>query len=115
MDSEYWYLATPYSKYPEGIEKAFQHACEAAAHLVREGKLVYCPIAHTHPVAVYGGLDPFDHDIWLPQDRPFMDGAAGLIVVMMPGWAESYGIGEEIKIFRAAGKPVEYMEWPIGS
>ena len=112
--TDYWYLATPYSKYPAGIEKAFQHASEAAAHVIRQdGRRVYCPIAHTHPIAVYGHMDPYDHEIWLPQDRPFMDNAAGLIVVKMPGWEESFGIGVEIEEFRKAGKPIEYMEWPV--
>lgn len=108
-----WYLATPYSKYPRGLEKAFVEACRAAALLVRHGVRVYSPIAHTHPVAIHGGIDPLDHSIWLPADKPFMDAACGLLVVRMTGWAESYGIGEEIKVFEAAGKPIRHMDWPV--
>lgn len=106
----YWYCATPYSKFSGGIEEAFKMACRQTALLIRAKVPVYSPIASTHPVAIHGGMDPLDHSIWLPADKPFMDAAKGLIVVMAEGWRESYGIGEEIKEFRAAGKPIIYME-----
>lgn len=108
--STFWYLATPYSKYPGGIEEAFKVACRAAADLIRSGVRVYSPIAHTHPVAIHGNIDPYAHEIWLPADVPFMEAARGLIVLKAESWERSYGIGEEIKAFSAAGKPVLYME-----
>lgn len=110
----YWYLATPYSKYPYGLEQAWREACRVAAHLVSQGIAVYCPIAETHPVAIYGGMDPLDHELWMFADRPKMDGAAGLIVVKMPGWNESKGITEEIRVFEEAGKPIQYLDWVVG-
>lgn len=108
----FWYLASPYSKYPGGIETAFHDVCEVAAYLISQGVHLYCPIAHTHPIALYGGIDPCDHDIWLPVDQPFMDAACGLIVATMDTWHESYGIQEEIVRFTAMGKPIYYLEWP---
>ncbi len=107
----FWYLATPYSGYPNGIKAAFEEASRAAASLIERGVRLYCPIAHTHPIAIYGNLDPKDHSIWLPADGPFMDAAMGLIVVQMETWELSKGIGAEIKRFREAAKPVLYMEW----
>lgn len=106
----FYYLATPYSKYPDGLEAAFKIACEQAAILVRHGVKVYSPIAHTHPIAIYGGIDPLSHAIWLPADRPFMDLAKGLIVLKAKSWELSYGIAEERKHFEALGKPVLWME-----
>ena len=105
----FWYLATPYSKYPGGIEEAFREAARQAAILVRAGVPVISPIAHTHPVAIYGFMDPLDHRIWLPVDRPIMNAACGLIVCMMEGWEESIGIKHETNIFERAGKPVVFM------
>jgi hypothetical protein len=105
----FWYLATPYSKYPRGIEAAFVDAAIQASILIKAGIRVYSPIAHTHPVATFGNIDPYDHAIWLPADKPFMDAACGLIVCKLPGWDVSFGIGEEIKLFAAAGKPVIHM------
>ena len=107
----FWYLATPYSGYPDGIVAAFEEASRVAARLIGRGMRIYCPIAHTHPMAVYGFLDPKDHDIWLALDGPFMDAAVGLIVVKMTEWTKSKGIAEEIKRFREVKKPVLYMEW----
>lgn len=104
------YLATPYSRYPGGIEAAHVAACEVAAKLIQRGYKVYSPIAHTHPIAMHGGIDPLDHNIWLPFDAAMMDAADCCIVAMLQTWEQSYGIGEEIKAFRKAGKPVVYLD-----
>lgn len=108
--SGYFYLATPYSKWPAGIEDAFRMACREAGRLIKAGVPVFCPIAHSHPIAVHGRIDPLSHGIWLAADRPLMDGACGLIVVRATGWEDSYGIAEEIKVFKAAGKPILYID-----
>jgi hypothetical protein len=100
------YLATPYSKYPKGIEAAFRDACVLASRLISWGMKVYSPISHTHPIATYGGLDPFDHSIWLPLDFVIMDRSDNLLVAHMSGWEDSYGIGEEIKYFTKARKAI---------
>ena len=106
----FWYLASPYSKYSSGNEEAFQEVALQTGLLVQAGVPVFSPIAHTHPIALYAGMDPLDHTIWLPCDRPMMDAAGGIIVCMMDGWRESYGVAHEIEVFRAAGKPVVFMQ-----
>lgn len=106
----YWYLGTPYTKYPDGIWKAYEHASRQAGVLVKAGIPVFCPIAHSHPIAIHGDIDPADHDIWLPADRPMMDGAKGLIVCKLPTWEISYGLQHEIEYFSGQGKPVVFME-----
>lgn len=106
MSSPLAYLATPYSKYPHGIERAFADAAALAARLMLAGVKVYSPIAHTHPLAVHGGLDPLDHAIWLSFDEAMMAAAGVLIVAHLDGWAESMGIAHEIAFFERAGKPV---------
>ena len=107
----FWYLASPYSKYPLGITAAHFHVCQQAALLIRSGVPVYSPIAHMHPIAQFGDIDPFDHDIWLPVDRHMMDAAGGLIVLKMEGWSRSYGMAEEMKHFAAGGyKPIVFMD-----
>jgi hypothetical protein len=81
------------------------------ARVIREMADVYSPIAHAHSLAQHGGLDPLDHDmLWMRADRPFMDGAAGLIVYMADGWAQSKGMAEEARIFCDAGKILVYLE-----
>lgn len=103
------YLATPYSKFAAGLDAAHKAACEQAALLILSGIPCYTPIGHSHSIALHGGIDPLDHSIWLPADTPMMNAASYLVVCMLDGWKESYGVGEEIKVFEKAGKPVLYM------
>ena len=105
------YLATPYSKYPAGIEAAFADAAALAAALMVAGVNCYSPIAHTHPLAIHGKLDPLDHSIWLPFDEVMMAKADTLIVAHMEGWEFSYGMAHEVEVFTRAGKPI-FDLWP---
>lgn len=109
----YYYLATPYSKYEGGLEAAFIMAAKQTALLMQAGIPVFSPIAHTHPIAIHGGIDPLDYTVWQPVDQPMMDAATGLIVVCAPGWRESKGVAYEIEDFKLAGKPVFYMEMNV--
>lgn len=110
MKREFYYLATPYTKYPGSIEAAFIAACEQTAVLLRAGLSIFSPIAHSHPVAIHGNIDPLAHDIWLPFDGAMMDAACGIIVCKLPTWDQSRGVSHEIETFVKAGKPVIYME-----
>lgn len=109
----FWYLATPYSAYEDGLSAAHERACANAALLVRAGIPVYAPIAHTHSIGLAGDIDLRDHGIWMAADKPFMDAAHGLIVCMIDGWWRSYGVAEEIRTFVEAGKPIVYMQADI--
>ncbi len=106
----YWYVATPYSKFPDGLFEAHVAACRVTAKLIKAGIPCFSPIAHSHPIAIHGMIDPMSHAIWLPADRPLMDAAHGLIVVELEGWDESEGIAHEIEVFRRAGKPVVHLD-----
>lgn len=103
------YVGTPYSKYPGGIIAGFIAASRLTARLMKEGLKVYSPIAHTHPIAIYGDLDPMDHAIWLPFDKAMMDKSDAMIVAMMEGWETSKGIRYEIQAFVEASKPVYFL------
>jgi hypothetical protein len=105
----FFYLATPYTQYAGGIEEAFKAAAEQAALLVQAGVPVYSPIAHTHPIAIHGDMDPKNHDIWIPADQTFMQAARGLIVCELEGWQSSYGVNIEIDTFKDMGKPIIQM------
>jgi hypothetical protein len=104
------YLATPYTKYPEGIESAFILAASIAGVLLKRGVKIYSPIAHTHPIAVHAFLDPLDHKIWLPFDQAMMERSDILVVAKMRGWDRSFGVAHEIEWFTEAGKPVCYLD-----
>lgn len=107
------YVATPYSKYDAGIDAAFVEACKVTAEFIRRGIPAYSPIAHTHPVALHGRMNPLDHEIWMPADAPMMAAASELWVIKMPGWIDSKGIAIEVDAFRKDGKPVHFIDWPL--
>jgi len=107
---KFWYLATPYSKYPHGIEAAFRLAVETRGLLVKAGVPCFSPIIHSHPVATVCGIDPFDHAIWLPSEEPILRAAHGLIMLRAESWSISYGMAVERQLFLAAEKPVVFMD-----
>lgn len=104
------YVGTPYTRYPKGIEMAFIDACKLTARLLKEGIKVYSPIAHTHPVAIHGKIDPLDLNTWLPFDAAIMAKADAMIVAQMESWDRSTGVAHEIAVFKAAGKPIFYLD-----
>lgn len=95
-----YYLASPYSKYPGGTAAAFAEVCRISAKLVSQGWKVFSPIAHSHPIATFGGLDALSHELWLGLDVAFLARCDGMIVVQMDGWQESYGVQWEINWWR---------------
>lgn len=105
----FYYLATPYSKYEDGLDAASHDACALAAEFIKQGTNVFCPIAHSHAISDHG-LDKTDCVAWLALDRPLLDAADGVIVAMLPGWEESHGVRQEIKWAEEAGKEIIYHE-----
>jgi hypothetical protein len=105
----FWYVATPYTKYPDGHEEAYKAACRESAWLIARGVPVFSPIAHTHGIAEQSSVSNTDGDYWLKADQPMMDAAYGIIVVKLPGWEESRGVLHEIEYFGKAGKPIVYL------
>jgi hypothetical protein len=103
------YVGSPYSKYPGGIEHAFKDICVIMANLVRHGIKAYSPIAHTHPIAKHGHIDPLNHDVWLTFDKAIMEKCGAILVAKMETWEVSYGVNQEIVFFRNRGRPIYYL------
>ena len=103
------YLASPYS-HPSAVvrEQRFQAACRAAAALMQQGRVVYSPIAHTHPIAVLCDL-PKGWEYWRQYDEAFLAASSEVVVLMLDGWQESASVRAEIEIAERDGKPVRYM------
>lgn len=103
------YLATPYS-HPDKhrVELRFEMACEIAGSLMQKGYIVFCPISHTHPVAVHNpDMPQFDPDYWIEFDRFFLEACDEMVIAdTMNGWENSRGIQKEIKIAKELGKPI---------
>ena len=112
MSNHYWYLATPYAKYPIGKHDAFIEACRQTALLLKSGIPVFSPIVHNHPLSLVKEMECVvgDSEFWITKvDLPMMHNAKGLIVCMMESWEESEGIKYERKFFAESGKPIIYL------
>ena len=106
----YWYLASPYSRYEEGLGAAAWRICIIAGELIRRSVPIYVPIAETHMLAEAAGLDHLDADLWSRFDRPKLEAAAGVLVATMKGWRESHGVTEEIAFMANRGRPVLLLD-----
>lgn len=104
------YMSSPYTLYPSGREAAHRDACRLMSRLITAGVSAFSPIAHSHGIAVHGGLDPLDHALWLDVDEAMMRVCDALLVAQMPSWRDSYGMRCEIEWFERAGKPVLFLD-----
>ena len=103
------YVASPYTHPDPAVREArFQAACRAAAELIRQGKAVFAPIAHSHPIAQYGL--PKDWSFWQACDRQHLEVCSEVVVLMLDGWEQSRGVQAEIAIARELGKPVSFID-----
>lgn len=103
-----YYLASPYTRYEHGIWPAYKEAARLAGKLALAGAQVYSPIVHSHPLAIYGEIDPLNHRFWMEVDKPFVVMCKGLIVAKMAGWEDSKGVLAEIRDF--ADRPMFYLD-----
>lgn len=110
--NHYYYLASPYSKYPKGREAAFREVTEEIVRFTAQGIHVFGPITHSHPIhemsKEVGIPVPGDWAFWCEVDRTMIRQSAGLIVLTMESWEESTGVTAEIEIAKQLGKPIYY-------
>jgi len=110
------YLASPYQNpdHPtdrQYCEARFDEACIAAAKMMAKGQHIFCPIAHSHPIASWLRDDlRASHKFWLAQDFALLAMADLLLVLQLHQWERSYGVAQEIAFARDNGIPVEYLD-----
>jgi len=101
------YLASPYSHPDPRIrEERYGHASYMAAMLMRDGRLVYSPIVHSHPLTRLGL--PTTWDYWRTLDEAMLSRCQELLVLTLDGWENSEGVMAEIRLARKLGIPVRY-------
>lgn len=107
---ELTYLASPYTHvHPHLREMRFQSVCKVAGELMLRGYKIYSPIAHTHPIAVYGSL-PIHWDFWKQYDMAILDCCKEMFILTLDGWLASKGIRNEFSICRDMGIPVSLVD-----
>jgi hypothetical protein len=108
----FFYIATPYSKFVGGRDKAWEAACKIRGLLMQAGISGYSPIAESHHVAKLCGLGT-DHHTWSEDNETKMQASCGILVIKLPGWDQSAGIADEIARFRKMAKPILYLDVPL--
>ena len=103
------YLSSPYSHSDAAVREArFQAVCRCAAGMMRGGVHVFSPIAHSHPIAAHGL--PGDWEFWQAYDRLMLSRCDELAVLCLPGWRESIGVREEIRIASELGLAAWFID-----
>lgn len=105
------YLCSPYA-HPDPLEMEyrFHKVCEATAHLMNQGHVIYSPIAHNHYLAKQFNL-PRTWDYWAKFDLPLLERADEVWILQLDGWQKSKGVMAEIAHAIYHGKPVIYIEF----
>jgi len=105
------YLASPYTHESRVVrEMRYLAACRAAARLMRDGHVVFSPIAHSHSIEVSGIGEPISGDFWKDQDIPVLRHASMLKVLRLEGWEQSSSIRWEIQTAKALYLPIEFID-----
>ncbi len=104
------YLASPYTHPEQRVrQERYLAACKKAAELMLSGKVIFCPIAHSHPIAEWMPLEKvMDGHFWKEQDAPYLEICDELIVFMLDGWEQSSGMKHEIERAQERGIKVIY-------
>lgn len=107
------YLACPYSHPIRAVRVLrFEAANRYAAKLMSQGRLVFSPISHTHPIAEAGSL-PLGWDFWERYDRAFLGMSCEVVVLCLDGWEESKGAMAEIAIAKELGLRIHYISQEV--
>lgn len=108
------YLACPYTHKDHYMMVArFLAVCRFGAKLMGEdGRFIFSPISHTHPIAEQGKL-PRGWEFWECYDRTMIGCCDDLLVLCLPGWETSTGVQAEIKIAEEFGIPIDYAQYEL--
>lgn len=105
------YLASPYTAAtPQEEMERFIRAAAMAGVLMTMGHIVYCPIAHSHPIRQACPDVPGTWEFWKVVDEFFIDAMETLVVLRLPGWKESPGVTAELEIAAALKKQIGYID-----
>jgi hypothetical protein len=104
------YLASPYSHTDPAVMQARHDAvCRAAARLMDKGHKVFSPIAHSHAIAVAGGLAR-GWEFWQEIDFEWIRMCGAVWVLCLDGWLESKGVAAELRYAQAMQLPVTLID-----
>lgn len=108
------YLACPYTHKDHYMMVARYLAVNrfAAKLMGEDGRFVFSPISHTHPIAEQGKL-PRGWEFWECYDRTMIGCCDDLLVLCLDGWEQSTGVQAEIKIAEEFNIPIDYAQYNL--
>lgn len=102
------YLAIPYTHPDAKVREArFELVNKIASKLMQQGRFIFSPISHSHPIALHGL--PKGWDYWEKYDHVFLTLSDKLIIIMAEGWEDSVGIKKEMELMKQMNKPIEFI------
>lgn len=110
------YLAIPYVW---DAEKSFEIANKIAADLMKQGRIVFSPISHSHKIADHLEELRFSQEFWMNQDLSLLEKCDEIIAVVINlkginGYKlikESKGCRAEIKKAKQLKLPISYLHY----
>lgn len=103
------YLASPYAHPdPAVMQQRYEAVSECAAVLMQDGKCIYSPITHNHPIAIKYSL-PRDWNFWRKIDYGMLRHASAVYVLKLEGWELSVGVLAEVNEAHLLNIPVIYL------
>lgn len=111
------YLASPHS-HPQVTVRHLRYVqvVKAAACLMKQGKMVFCPIAHSHPIhhemMKLGASEP-EWNFYREFDTKILSICDELWVLTLDGWKDSRGIKGEIEFASLLPIPIRYVDYEI--
>ena len=108
--SEIEYLGLPYTdENPLLKDWRALVSDKIAADLTKQGRIIFAPISAWHHIAKKYEL-PGTFEYWLELDEEFIKISKKLLIIMLPGWKESKGVGGEIKLAHKYNIPIGYID-----
>jgi hypothetical protein len=108
----YFYVSNPYSGSDELREQRALIAARVCGLLIKRDIHAWSPIVHNH--AMMKTFNEFTleerRSKILDFDFSLLRASTGMIVLTIPGWKESYGVGREIEVCRELNLPIKYLD-----
>lgn len=109
IETGYWYLATPFTKFPGGKDAAMRATLEVLHRMTCHGIFVYSPIVHTYQMGIDYTM-PTDHVFWQTINENMIRAAHGVCVALLPTWEESAGVLHEMQYAMTLKRPLVYFQ-----
>lgn len=103
------FISSPYNHPDADVRlQRFKATIDYNAQLLNKGLICFSPIVYGHTIAVEHKL-PTDWEFWNRFCSAFLKNSKKMHVLCLPGWEESTGIKEEIKIAEIFNIPIIYV------